>query len=129
MSSTPTDYKLARQRVKEKQKFKKGLATYIIMSIFFFLLNVFTNPGHWWFIYPVLGWGIGIASHYYKAYVAPREEDKAMEEEMRRLQARNRRIEGEKADEDVLDLEDFRPRPEAQPEAQEQPKWKDGDLV
>lgn len=84
-------YEIARKRVNEKKKFYEHLTTYLIMSIFFMLLNLFTSPGRWWFIFPVLGWGIGIASHYIKTFGLPGLgpdgdwEERAMQEELRKL--------------------------------------------
>ncbi len=98
------------------------------MSIFFVVLNLVTSPGSLWAIYPILGWGIGIASHYYKAYVAPRQEDREMETELRKLQKRKRRLSAEGSrEEDYLDLEELPPLKEKLP--QKDSKWNDGDLV
>ena len=44
----------------EKQvDFSRHLRTYLVMSMFFFILN-FTTGGAWWWYWPVLGWGIGV---------------------------------------------------------------------
>ncbi len=84
-------YEIARRRVEEKKKFYSHLTTYLTMSAFFMLLNLFTSPGRWWFIFPVLGWGIGIVSHYIKTFGPPGLaqdsdwEERALREELRKL--------------------------------------------
>ncbi|RME97855.1 MAG: hypothetical protein D6772_09870, partial [Bacteroidetes bacterium] len=62
---------LARKRVKAKKDFYKHLATYCVLGGFFFVLNVLTSPGRWWFYWPMLGWGIGVATHYLNTFGFP----------------------------------------------------------
>lgn len=53
----------------KEAKFKKRLAVYIVFSVFFVVLNLFTiylgNGGYFWAIYPILGWGISIAIQFF----------------------------------------------------------------
>lgn len=115
-----SEYDLARKRVRAKKKFHKNLASYIIFSCFFIFLNLTSGTPHLWFIYPVLGWGIGIAMEYYKVYVAPDLEDQAVEEEMQRLRSRNFPTEEER-----LELKEL-PQKE---KSYSSKKWNDSDLV
>ena len=94
---TQDNYRRARKRVEEKKKFYKHLSTYVIMSGFFFVLNMVTSPGAWWWYWPVLGWGIGIANQYFRVFGWPGSgigstewEDQEMEKEMRRMEERQR---------------------------------------
>ena len=57
-------YKEARRRVLRRKGFYKHLTSYLVMGAFFFLLNLFTSPGDWWFYFPMMGWGIGLAFHF-----------------------------------------------------------------
>lgn len=82
----------ARRRVKEKKKFYTHLTTYLAMGGFFFTLNVLTSPGNWWFYWPMLGWGIGVAIQYFKVFGipgsglgSPEWEERELEKEMKRL--------------------------------------------
>jgi len=63
------------------KKFYAHLGTYVVMSLFFFILNLVTSNGHWWFYWPVLGWGLGVALNAVKvfAYGSGWEENKAKE--------------------------------------------------
>lgn len=85
-------YQQARKRVKEKKKFYNHLSVYLVMSGFFFLVNYFSSPGTWWFYWPMLGWGIGVAMQYVKVFgltgagLGTKEwEEKEIEKEMGRM--------------------------------------------
>ena len=43
------------------QGYRSHLTVFIIMNVFFVLMSIFTGGG--WFIYPLLGWGLGLAFH------------------------------------------------------------------
>ena len=48
--------------LRRKSAFFRHLRTYCIVNGFLFLLNVITNPGGYlWVVWPILGWGIGLA--------------------------------------------------------------------
>ena len=58
--------------LQEKQlDFKRHLRTYLAMSAFFFVLNMVTAPGAWWFYWPILGWGIGVVLQGMSLYGPP----------------------------------------------------------
>ena len=61
-------YREAQKRVKDKKSFYSHLASYLMMSIFFFVLNALTSFGDWWFYWPLLGWGIGLVMHYFRVF-------------------------------------------------------------
>lgn len=56
-------YERAKKRVRELKEFYQHLFVYIGVNSFLFILNLVTSTEHWWFIYPLLGWGIGLAAH------------------------------------------------------------------
>lgn len=55
--------KLAKQRADDLKGFTTHLGVYLIIMIAFFLLNLATSPDSWWFFYPFLPWGVGLAIH------------------------------------------------------------------
>ena len=57
------DEEKARERVDELRDYYTHLATYVAVNLFLVILNLVTSPESFWFIYPLLGWGIGIAIH------------------------------------------------------------------
>jgi len=75
------EYQLALEHAKELKKYYSHLGTYLVFGLFFFILNAITSFGHWWFYWPMLGWGIGIGLHTVKvfAYGNGWEERKAQE--------------------------------------------------
>lgn len=140
-------YEEARKRVKEKKDFYKHLSTYMTMGLFFFALNMVTNPWNWWFYWPMLGWGIGLTSHYFKVFGFPgtegyseQWEEKEIEREMRRMST-NRRPRNEEErreqrrvippvlrreeDYEELELKDLNEERRKTP----QKKWDESDLV
>lgn len=56
-------YKKASRRVKELKGFYGNLTSYCLVIPFLIGLNLLTAPGHLWFYWPMLGWGIGIVAH------------------------------------------------------------------
>ncbi|WP_312389606.1 2TM domain-containing protein [Chryseobacterium sp.] len=56
-------YEKAAKRVKEIKGFYGNLTSYSLVIPFLIVLNVITSPGHLWFFWPMLGWGIGLAAH------------------------------------------------------------------
>jgi hypothetical protein len=74
-----------------RASFKIHLAVYVVMSIFFWAVWYFSGGQRYttglpWPVWPMLGWGIGVAFHYVGAYVAHsntsvnREYEKLMQE-------------------------------------------------
>lgn len=56
-------YLQAKKKVEKIKAFYIHLFVYIIVNIGLIGINLFNFDGTLWFIYPLLGWGIGIASH------------------------------------------------------------------
>lgn len=52
---------------RKHSKFHAHLWSYIIVNGALILINIMT-PGAWWFQWPLLGWGIGLAFDYRQAY-------------------------------------------------------------
>ena len=54
-------------RQSRKFGFHWHLWSYIVTNGVLFLVNILT-PGPWWFYWPVIGWGVGIACHFRNVY-------------------------------------------------------------
>lgn len=77
MNTQPTDqrdqdlWKQAKKRV----SFRRHLAAYVIVNSFLWCMWFFTGAetdhGFPWPVFPMLGWGIGLAFDYYGAYHSP----------------------------------------------------------
>ena len=49
-----------------RQEFKQHLVAYVCVNAFLFVINLLTAPDFWWFIFPLLGWGMGLAMHAFE---------------------------------------------------------------
>jgi uncharacterized oligopeptide transporter (OPT) family protein len=56
-------FQRARKRVEAKIAFYIHLAVYILVDILLIIINLLTSPHYLWFIWPLMGWGIGIFLH------------------------------------------------------------------
>lgn len=93
---TPHDILEAKKRVKAKKGFYQHLMSFVIVNIFLFSLNMITSPFTWWFIYPLLGWGVGLAFHYVEVFGIPGFDILSKEWEDRELDRELRRIDQDK---------------------------------
>jgi hypothetical protein len=50
-------------RATTKLGFYQHLATYVIVIGALLGINLWTSPGYLWFLWPALGWGIGMLAH------------------------------------------------------------------
>lgn len=82
----------AKKRVKAKKEFYQHLMTFAIVNFFLFALNLVTSPSYFWFIFPLLGWGAGLAFHYVDVFGIPgfdilskEWEDRQLDDELRKL--------------------------------------------
>lgn len=87
----------ATRRVKAKRTFLAHLGTYLLANAALCAIWAITGGGYPWFVWPALGWGIGVAFHGFNVVYdldpsaptgTPRDA-RAIEREMQRLR-RNR---------------------------------------
>lgn len=53
----------ALKKAKAKVEFRIHLITYVVINTSLAIIDLTLSPGNIWFIWPLLGWGIGIISH------------------------------------------------------------------
>ncbi|WP_418000783.1 2TM domain-containing protein [Lentibacillus amyloliquefaciens] len=58
-------YLRAKKRMENLKAFYIHLTVFTLVNIMLIAINILTyeQSGHWWFFYPLLGWGIGLVSH------------------------------------------------------------------
>jgi membrane-bound metal-dependent hydrolase YbcI (DUF457 family) len=60
------------ETAKQRAAFKRNLAAYFLVNTFLVCVWYFTNggrlSGHFWPLWPILGWGFGLALQYVGAY-------------------------------------------------------------
>lgn len=55
--------RIARRKVNYRMSVKIHTGCYVIVSALLFTINLLFTPMLWWFLFPVLGWTIGVAEH------------------------------------------------------------------
>ncbi|HLF65397.1 MAG TPA: 2TM domain-containing protein [Saprospiraceae bacterium] len=123
-------YKIAKKRVKKVKGFFSHFTTWLVFCAFFIFLNAASGGGSFWAIWPIMGWGLGVAFHAIGVFGIPGLgkdwEERMIEKEMERveqteLQKRvgtSNRLPPRTGDaEDGLELKEVRKA------------WKDSDLV
>ncbi|PHN01927.1 2TM domain-containing protein [Flavilitoribacter nigricans] len=124
-------YEMARKRVGEKKGFYRHFSVYLAVGAFFFIMNVLTyyNSYEWWFFFPMIPWGAGLAIHYFSVFGLPgghlsREwEERELRREMDRLRHKVDRLESPGRNEH-LELPQLR-----RESVKKRPSWNDDELV
>ena len=115
MENNAKDYERARAIVEEKKKFHGHLTSYLIVNV----IMLFTGAFFRGWIWAAFFWGIGVFSHFLKAYGFmgfgndPEWEDKEIEKEMRRMKRQRGQGKTRRPSEsdDFFDLNEPRPQP------------------
>ncbi len=58
-----TPQEIAERRVKQRLELWWHLGSYVIVNVFLIIVWAITGAGYPWFIWVMLGWGIGVAFH------------------------------------------------------------------
>jgi hypothetical protein len=56
-------YQEVKQRVRRISGFYQHLMVYVLVNAGLAAVNWLSNPDEIWFVYPLFGWGIGVAVH------------------------------------------------------------------
>ena len=87
-----SEIRKARKQVKKKKEFYQHLMSFVTVNCFLMVINLLTSPNHLWFIYPILGWGMGLMFHYVDVFGVPGFgmldkgwEEREIENELRRM--------------------------------------------
>ncbi len=75
-------------RQRQRREFCSHLTSYCIVNGFLLMVNLLTSRGYIWVIWPMMGWGIGLAFHYVNAFFVAEEK---VERGARRLLRKKRR--------------------------------------
>jgi hypothetical protein len=63
-----TRYQEAKKRVEELKGFYTHLITYFLVNTVLVVINLLTSPEYFWFIWPIIGWGVGLAIHAFSVF-------------------------------------------------------------
>jgi heme/copper-type cytochrome/quinol oxidase subunit 1 len=83
-------YEQARQRVRAMRGFYIHLLFYILVNGALFIINLAAGAAHgagWWFYWPLLGWGVGLAAHAVgvfglRGWLGPEWEERKIKEQL-----------------------------------------------
>lgn len=79
-------YEEAKKRVKAKKNLYTHIVVYVCVNIFLLIIWAVTGGGFPWFIFPLGGWGIGLAFHIMDVLVWQCKSDrKAIEKEAEKI--------------------------------------------
>lgn len=75
------------KRVQARMGFLVHVAVYVVANVGFIVIWSLTGRGYPWFVWPALGWGIGLFAHAIGLLVGPgsEAERRAIDREVRRL--------------------------------------------
>lgn len=82
-------YQAAKKRVEDIKSFYIHLGLFVIVNLGLFAINMITNRDVLWFYWPLLGWGVAIAIHFFVfategKLLGPEWEDRKVHELMER---------------------------------------------
>ena len=75
------------RQILRRRVFWLHASIYAATNLMLFVVWVLVGGGHPWFLYPILGWGIGLAAHGAAAFLLASPQDIVLEREQRRLDA------------------------------------------
>jgi len=76
------------QRLRKKSEFHIHLTVYLLVNAGLVLIWALTWRGFFWPVFPVFGWGIGLAFHAWDTYRRPEPTEERIAREVRRLTRR-----------------------------------------
>lgn len=70
MTTDEERYKRAKETVDARRGFFTHLLIYVLVNAGLFLMNLLTTgeARTWWFYWPLIGWGIGVAAHGFSVF-------------------------------------------------------------
>ncbi len=70
----------ALERLKAKREFSAHVLAYVLVNAFLIVIWAVTDSGFFWPIFPILGWGIGLAFHAWDVFRSGPSEDQIRRE-------------------------------------------------
>ena len=73
------------RKILRRRAFWLHATIYAATNVAIFLVWVMVGGGYPWFVFPIIGWGIGLAAHGAAAFLMVSTQDLVLEREQRRL--------------------------------------------
>ncbi len=82
-------YDRAKEKVRNLKAFYANLISYLVINVVLIIINYVTSPGHWWFYWVTIFWGIAVLIHAVKVFITGNKlskewEEKKIDEEMKK---------------------------------------------
>ncbi|MFH1727978.1 MAG: 2TM domain-containing protein [Pseudomonadota bacterium] len=79
-------YEEAQKRVKDRQRFYKGLATYLVVNTVLIVVWALSGQGDMWFLWSLGIWGVFVLGDYLRIFVFRKRSDvQAIEKEVEKI--------------------------------------------
>lgn len=104
-------YRKAQKIVKAKKNFRGSAVAFAIIMPVLIFINLWTSPSYLWFLWALMGWGMGLFGAYYEAYIKPKyasQESHEVEKEMEKMRLRDRKFSRKDDIDEHLDLRELR---------------------
>ncbi|GAB2686642.1 2TM domain-containing protein [Thalassiella azotivora] len=79
--------KAARERIDERRGLQAHLLAFVLVNAFLVVIWATTDGGFFWPLFPIFGWGIGLAFHVW-GYLSPDPTEAQVDAEMERMRRR-----------------------------------------
>ena len=73
------------RKILRRRVFWLHASIYLAVNLALFVIWVIVGGGYPWFVFPIVGWGIGVAAHAAAAFLMVSTHDLVLEREQRRL--------------------------------------------
>ena len=73
------------RQIRRRRGFLLHAALWATVNLMLVVIWALVGGGHPWFVYPLLGWGIGVVAHGVSAYLLADTNDIVLEREQRRF--------------------------------------------
>ena len=84
MSDQENQRELTIRRIKEKRDFRMHLGAYLIVNAMLIGIWAFSGQGHFWPMWVMLFWGVGVAFHAWNAFFGTPISEAEIQREMER---------------------------------------------
>ena len=72
------------ERLKQKRDFRTHLSVYVVVNALLVAIWALSGAGYFWPVWPILGWGVGMAFHWWDTYMQKPITEQQIEREMGR---------------------------------------------
>jgi len=80
-----SDRELARKRLEARRGLTAHVVSYVVINVFLVVIWALVGGGFPWFIFPIMGWGIGLVAHGVVAFLLSNPEEIVLQREQKRL--------------------------------------------